>query len=321
MVILLTGPDSYRSQRRFVQLRDAFREKHDQSGMGTMVLDGKDATAEQIRTATGTAGFFSSKRFIGINHYALKGVACDPKELMSIVEPFAAQQDVIVVIRLVTPPAEGKTRGVKKTPTTLKIAEARTEDFPLLTGVALQRWITQEAHERKTRLNREALNLLATWDGNDMWKLSNDLDKAALLADNKTVTAEIIQELVVPPAVSNIFALTDALGLRQRAQALRLLRQELDAGTHPLALIATLANHLKTLWLVGTTREQFRTESALASKLRLHPFVVKKALVQARHFSPSALAAWHHRLVSTDEQLKSTSVDAEVLLSLVLAEA
>src|SRR5438552_3695231 len=63
MVILLSGPDTFRSQRRFVQLRDAFRSKHDPSGMSMVVLDAAEADGPAVRSAVTTQGFFSSKRF------------------------------------------------------------------------------------------------------------------------------------------------------------------------------------------------------------------------------------------------------------------
>lgn len=322
MVILLTGPDTFRSQRRFLQLRDAFRAKHDTSGMSTSILDGQELTLDAVRNAVRTTGFFSAKRFVGLNNVPEKGAAI-LEEIVGVIEPYAEDNDVIAVLRLVPVSASATPRRGKKAaaPKTTKVSGAKIEEFPLLTGAQIQKWLIQEAKTRGGSIVQAAVAQLQLWDGDDLWKLSNDLEKLLALANGKAISVDDVEAIVKPPEVADIFGLTDALGQKQSAKALRLLRQELAAGTHPIGLIATLANHVRTLWLVQQASQQTVSAPAIASQLGLHPFVTQKALQQSRNFSRAALAHWHHQLLLIDEQLKSSALDAEALLSLVILQA
>ena len=317
MIILLTGADTYRSQRRFELLRQAFRDKHDASGMGTSILDGQTATPEQLRAATTTQGFFSSKRFVGLNRWQATG-QISAETINEVLQPFIESKDVIVVIRQETAgPASGRKPRKTKAATTAKIKSSTIETFDHLEAADLQRWIHSEAKRRGGQVDEAASRELAVRVGTDSWRLNNELDKLLSYAGQRPATVADVQLLVPAPEVTDMFALTDAVGHKRKALALQLLERELSAGTHPLAIISQLANHLATLRAVQ--REQGRgTPAALAERLSLHPFVVKKAAEQSRNFDAKTLATWHHRLVSIDFALKQSSLDAASLLDVLI---
>lgn len=322
MVIVLSGPDTFRSQRRFVQLREAFKTKHDPSGMSMVVVDAAAADRESIRAAVATQGFFSNKRFVGINHYTASA-ACPPDDLRAILQPFGESNDVIVVIREV--PLEkgsGQKRGGrgKAASAGLKIPEAKAELFTPLPAAELQRWILAETKIRGGDITRLAAVQLMQWCEEDMWRLNNELEKLIAYADGKPITPEHVTALIRAPQASDVFALVDAVAQRRRADALKLLTQELRAGTHPLALIALLANHLGVL--MNVQRIPAGTGSAQVAKtLGIHPYVATKAVQQAKHFPADQLSNWHHQLVQADETIKSSSIDAEALFDILLAKS
>lgn len=322
MIILLTGPDTFRSQRRFVQLRDAFKSKHDQSGISTVILDATEANAEAIRGAVVTQGFFSNKRFVGLNHYS-STAACPPADLQNILKPFAASEEVIVVIREV--PVE-KSAAAKRTgrgkpaAVSLKLPKAKAEPFPILSEGELQTWILIEAKTQGGSINLAAAKLLLQWCGQDMWRLHNELDKLLSHANGAMITPEDVKSLVRAPEVSDVFGLVDAVAQRRQSDALKLLAQELRAGTHPLALVTLLANHMSVL--MNIQRLPNNTSPMQAAKtLGIHPYVATKAMQQSKKFPREQLMRWHHSLVEADERIKSSSVEAEALLNLLFVQS
>lgn len=322
MVIHLTGPDSYRSHRRRQQLRQAFRDKFDQHGFNTVTIDGQSATAEDLRTAIQTTGFFSPQRFVAIDDYLAASAVCRPAALLEILQPVIDQKDVVVVIReLIGEVKAKKTKAKKEKKTvaaqTLAIPGAKTEEFPLLTPSQLTAWVLKEAKARGGDIGRPAATELVILCAGDLWRISNELDKLLAYTTPKTITGDDIATMVQSPYASDIFGLLDAIGQRRTAAALHLLHHELQAGTHPLALIATMANHIRTLLAVSSATD-VRSPAALATSLGLHPFVVKKALSQTKLFEPQTLRDWHHQLVNIDYQLKTTPLDAETLLDVLL---
>lgn len=321
MIIHLTGHDTYRSRARLYQLRDAFIAKHDPQGFNVVMLDGLTATEAEIRAAVGGGGLFAKKNFIGISGYDPSVSACAPENVVAALAPKAKSVDTIIVIRDTTsPPKRAPARGKKAAAAkVLRIAEAKREEFPALTPVEAKQWLVAEAKRTGGVLAPALAEQLVAACENDSWRMATELEKLLLHAGGRPITSADISELVVSAVSGDIFALTDAIGGRQRASALRLLHRELDSGAHPLALIATIAKHIRTLRQVQQAVAEGLSEAQIAPALDLHPFVVSKALGQMKRFSPAELADWHHRLLETDYRLKSTPLDAEVMLDVLIA--
>lgn len=323
MVIHLTGPDTFRSHRRLQQLRQAFRDKFDPHGFNTVTVDGQTATVEELRTAIQTAGFFSKERFVAIDDYVAVGAACPPAKMLEVIEPVLENKETVVVIRELAGETKVKKSTSRKTAKkttaakqSLSVNDAKAEEFPLLAPAELATWVLKEAMTRGGSIGRPAAQTLVILCQNDLWRINSELDKLLSYADGREIIGTDVAAMVKSPYASDIFGLLDAIGQRRSAAAVKLLHNELQSGTHPLALISTLANHVRTLLLVGGAPNQ--NSPALATSLGLHPFVVKKALVQTKLFAPQTLRDWHHQLITIDFQLKSTVLDAETLLDVLL---
>lgn len=325
VIIHLLGTDTYRTRQKMAWYRDGFRKKYDPSGYNTVTLDGETMTAEDLRASLTAGGLFGTKRFIAIDGYTGKKQIVTPEALGEILHPVAAGTDVIVVCREVPGSSESEGTGKKKgggPKKKLTLAEAKeTHRFDLPTPAAAAVWLAGEAKLRGGSLSPTVAQQMVALCGCDTWRLANELDKLIAYANGRPISAADVNEQIVSDESPNIFALTDAVGGQRRALAVRLVHRELAAGTNPLALIATLANHLWNIRRVQRAVADGRPADAIASTLGLHPYVVQKTMAQARSFSPDLLARWHHQLVATDATLKSSGLDAEALLDVLLLQA
>jgi DNA polymerase-3 subunit delta len=119
---------------------------------------------------------------------------------------------------------------------------------------------------------------------------------------------------------ANIFDLVDCVGRREADRALRLLHRMLDEEAAPLYLLTMLARQIRILIQVSELREQGHTPKEIASRLKMHPYVVDKGLAQSRNFSMAQLEAAYQRLVETDWAIKAgRSEDVLALDMLVVA--
>ncbi len=322
MIIHLTGPDTYRSRVRLHQLRDAFVAKHDPAGFNVVMLDGLTATVAEIRAAVSGGGLFAKKNFVALNGYDPAASSTPPNDVLAAIEKSGATSDTIIVIRELTGAGVKKksSRGKKAVAAILRIPEAKREEFPALTAIEAKQWLVAEAKRLGSELSPALAEQLVAACDNDVWRMAMELDKLSLHAGSRPITAEDISELVVAAVSSDMFALTDAIGGRNRARALHLLHQELAAGVHPLALIAMIARHLRTLRQVQEAVEEGLAPAQIAPALDLHPFVVQKALAQSKKFTRGELATWHRQLLETDWYIKSTPLDAEVMLDVLIGK-
>jgi DNA polymerase III delta subunit len=291
------------------QLRDAFREKFDPRGHAIQMLDGAQSTAEQIVSALGSGGLFSTKRFVGIDDLTPTSPCFSSTALLDAFRSVGEDSDRIVVLRFV--PAASAKKGRPAKSTMPKIVGAKSEEFPLLAESGIRSWITTELKARKGTITREAQELLLLRTKGDLWRLDQELEKL-LAAGNGAITIDLVQALVAGDVRSDIFAVTDALGQRQRARALHLVSQELQSGSHPLVVVAALERHIQTLFRVREILD--RGASPKPEALDLHPFVVKKAMAQARSLSRDVLHQWHHAVLEIEKDLKTSPLDAETLI-------
>ncbi len=330
MIIHLTGADTYRSSRRLAELRAAFIAKHDPQAYNTVTLDGTTTTTTEIQQALSATGFFAAKRFVVLDRYDPAVVSVT--DLNKILQPVTkTTSDVIVVIRDMLGaaaksaarrrPAGKKTTPKKTIPSTVEFSDEKREEFPQLSAAQAVTWAIKEAQRLGGKIAAPAAERLVALCGDDPWHRATELEKLVLHAGGAPVTVADVEAFVHSDYSSDIFALTDALGQRQTARALELLHRELASGMSEFALVSTLASHIRNLWLVKQAHERGVAPSAIAAETVLHPFVVQKALAQAKLFSVATLSALHHNLLHIDHDLKTSPLDAETLLDMFLIQA
>jgi DNA polymerase-3 subunit delta len=87
------------------------------------------------------------------------------------------------------------------------------------------------------RIHPDALDLLVEALGADIARIAVEIDKLALFAGGREVTSDDIAALVPDARASNIFALVNAMGRRDRARSLEILDTLAREGEYlPLAL-------------------------------------------------------------------------------------
>ncbi len=309
MVILLVGPDSFRSLQRLRQLRQAFRDKHDPTGFNTVSLDGDGVTLAALRDALMSGGLFSSRRMVIIDPYVAKRGGIKPDRLVETLRPFL-DHETIVIIREVTSAPTDRRRAPKAS---LNIPKAKVETFPELTVPQAEKWVAEVVKQAKGKMVPAVIRFFVATVGTDTWKLHQEIEKILTYVAGTEITQETVAQLTTGQLTSDVFALLDAIGQRRPRLAATFIQRELQSGTHPLALVSTIRRHLETLANVQALLPA--TPASVARELTIHPFVAQKAAAQAKNFTRTELVAAHDGLVKIDRQLKTTPLDGETLLT------
>lgn len=118
-----------------------------------------------------------------------------------------------------------------------------------------------------------------------------------------TVTREQVDQVVVGHGSRGGFAVADAMCARQPAEALRLLRGCLDAGDHPVMVLAALTYKMRQLIAVAAGLDGKSVGLSI-------PRPQENKLVQARsRFGPGELTAAMQHLAACDLEIKSGDLD------------
>jgi len=209
----------------------------------------------------------------------------------------------------------------------LQLAQKEKQGYVRLFGVPdesrLQEWIRQRAKDKGVSIAREAVQLLMTLAGRDLRLLDAELEKLAAWANySRSVTVEDVRGLVTAWQESDIFALVDSLGLRNRKQAMQQLHALLANQANELYLLTMIARQFRLLISAKDLAEERRLRGAqLKRELGVaHDFIVEKLLKQSQRFKLDELVRLHERVAALDQEIKTGQIEGPLGLELLVLE-
>lgn len=336
MFYVLHGEDPFGRDEELAHMRQTMRKDDPAMGdLNTTILDGRQVDLSELRHMCDTLPFMSERRLVVV-HGLLARLAPGKRKqggrqaegeapawkrqfLQQLVEylPSLPESTRLVLIEEETLPAShpilklAKAEGKER---------AHVREFKVPKDRELPGWIQQQAVKKGGSLSSEAIELLAALIGPDLRLLELEIEKLLLYADGRQVTLEDVRALVSRARETSIFELVDCVGRRETDRALRLLHEMLDDLAPPLYLLAMLARQIRILIQVSQLQAQFLGKQEIVSRLKLHPFVVDKAMGQARNFTMAQLEAAHHRLVEADWAIKAGEQDGDLALDLLIVD-
>ena len=284
--------------------------------LNTTVLDGKRVTLAELRHACDAIPFLAEKRLVVVEGL-LTRIANQADYLQTLTEYLLQLPSTT---RLVF--AEAKPLSANHA--VLKLAKQEAQGFakqfdPPDTRT-LPQWIEKQVRKHGGEIEPQAAAQLAAVVGADLRLLDQEIVKLVTYVDAERAIAQEDVDAVVPYAQSAIvFDLVDALGRRDGRTAAQTLHRLLDAGEHPLGLLAMVVRQFRLLIQVKELRAEGANPQTIAKTLGIHPFPARKLHSQASHFTASQLDAVYRHLLDTDVAIKSGEIEAEVALDLLVA--
>ena len=167
----------------------------------------------------------------------------------------------------------------------------------------VRRWIEGRMKQRGMKPSSGVATALFDLVGPDLDRLALEVEKLGLFVGERgEVSADDVAELVGQLRPRAVYELTDAIGERRLANALRLVAELSDQGQPPLALIGALANHFRRLLRARELRPLEVSE--VQRKLGVHPFAAQKLVEQVRRFDMRRLKQCLDAVRRTDLALK-----------------
>jgi len=315
MIIFLYGEDSYRSRQKLNQIKEKFK-KSDPSNINLTVLDGEKAGSEDIKKAVQAVPFLAKKRLVIVENLLTKNKSKTlPDELINYIKKKIPETTVIVFWEEGSPDERTKLFKLFKKP-------QKAQEFKLLSGYSLSKWIEQEVKKRGGKIERNALDKLAAYVDNDLWQMSNEVDKLISYkgAKNEPITTDDVELLVKAKLDTNIFNMIDAIGQKNKKRALKLLHDQIESGAHELYLLTMITYQFRNLLIIKDLIEQGKNQYQIQRETKMHPFVVQKTFSQARNFSLNELKKIYQKLLDTDVALKTSKIEPNLALDLLVTK-
>jgi len=123
------------------------------------------------------------------------------------------------------------------------------------------------------------------------------------------IGVEDVVALTPRSAEAKVFLVTDALSQKNKATALRHVRQLWQDGEEPLMVLAMLARHIRQLLLAREMLDEGLSADEVAKALGGHPFVTGKVVAASRTFDPARLREMLVSCFDIDNKGKSGRAD------------
>ena len=125
----------------------------------------------------------------------------------------------------------------------------------------------------------------------------------------------MIEQLVSSSRVHKLYELTDAIGRKDRRNALRLIANLLESGEAPLRVSATLASHFRQVLIARELLDSGQTDSrVIAATAQVNPRWVDNLIRTARAIDSKTLRALCLHTAEIDRRLNSSGIDQKLIL-------
>lgn len=156
------------------------------------------------------------------------------------------------------------------------------------------------------RLGDSAARLLIEKLGPDLRLIDNELQKLTLyVGDAKAIGTTDVDILVGGVAETEIFRLTEAVMLKDRAKAMNLLERVLRQVDHPLQVLAALTNRFRQILTVKALVARGVSLREGPGVAKMHPFAYEKMVQHVRPYSREEIGKSMGRLLEADMAIKS----------------
>ena len=183
----------------------------------------------------------------------------------------------------------------------------------------LKGWIRDRAANHGIQIDEDAVELLLTLAGTNLFMLTTEIDKLALYAGTENpIDTSMVESLVSRSLEQNIFALVDKIVNRRIDQAFRIYYDLLKQNEEPIKILSIISGQFRLIYQVKELARKGYGQQQIAGFLKVHPFRVKLAAGQANLFNDKELAKIIDMLANADYQAKTGGMNKELLVEMIL---
>lgn len=289
----------------------------------TTVLDGPTPSVEEIVLAAGTISFFGGRRLVLMP--LIRPSTYSDKDLQELCDTLSDTENAIFVMTSLVEERFGKLRPGKREQKLISCCEklGYCVQINKPTASALQAMARDWAKETGAAFAPGAEAALLARCGEDQFLLRNEIEKLAALADYGTITPQMIAQLGTVTLDADTFDMVKLVTGGQTEKAQQKLRTLLALQNDPIMITGALISNYLDLYRVLLGRRSRRALSAVAKDFGYSGnwnYRLSTTEKTAARFKRAQLEECLHILQKLDTDLKSSRLDADLLMQKALCE-
>ena len=194
-----------------------------------------------------------------------------------------------------------------KTGNLFKLIQKQGEVFflPAFNKRELKIWMKQEIEKENYTFEKEMIDLLITYLGDDLWVLSSEIEKLKISCQrDRRINISDVKKLSKLNTSISIFELVDSLGYRNQKLALTCLTRIIRFGEPLPIVLAMIIRQYRLLLQVIDLMERKNSREEIIEKMHLIPFMAGKLLSQSKKYKTSELIKIYEKLLEVDSGIK-----------------
>ncbi|MDQ4075025.1 MAG: DNA polymerase III subunit delta [Chloroflexota bacterium] len=201
-----------------------------------------------------------------------------------------------------------------------KLPRVFIKEFALPKEHELPTWIQQRARLHGGLIERQAATDLASFVGQDVRLLDQEVRKLVTYAGEHPVTRKDVRLLVPYVQEASVWQLVDAIGSKDTRRALAAAQQILSEDpSKAIYLHIMITRQIRMLLQVAELLSLGKTQRDIQKILGLSNFVLNKVMKQASNFTIERLEAAFDHLLEADVAMKR-GADQQMILNLLIVE-
>ncbi|MCT1925976.1 DNA polymerase III subunit delta [Staphylococcus pasteuri] len=266
-----------------------------------------------------TMPFFSDKKAILVqNAYVFTGEKVTKElnqntdQLLEFIEKYDGENLIVFEV------FQNKLDERKKLTKTLK-KNGQLKKVEQMSEEEIKKWIQSKLNDNFKEIKQDALNNMIELTGINFNIISQELDKLMLfLGDRPTINKDDVNLIINRSLEQNVFLLTEYIQKRQKNKAIQLVKDLINMKEEPIKLLALITSNYRLYYQCKILSQKGYSGQQIAKTVNVHPYRVKLALGQVRHYQLEDLLNIINSCAETDYKLKSSYMDKQLILELFI---
>ena len=304
-VYLLYGEEAFLKNSYKNRLKEAI------SGDDTMNynhFEGKGLDVNELISLADTMPFFAEKRLILVEDSGFFKSAADE------MAAYLPQMPDTTCMIFVESEVDKRSKMFKRVKELGYAAEMARQDL-----AQLGRWAGALLAKEGKKITGRTMELFLNMVGDDMENIKMELDKLiSYTLGREVITDEDVEAICTVRVTNKIFDMVSCIVNRQTRKAMDLYEDLLTLKEPPMRIMFLIARQFNQILQVKELMAKGMEKSAIASRLKLPPFVVGKMMPQAKSFSREQILAYVNECVDAEEAVKTGRLADRMAVELLL---
>lgn len=262
-----------------------------------------------------TMNLFADKKVIIIENAYIFGSSSDQKISDRFLEYFNTfNSSTYIIFELNVDKVDSRKKITKKISEIGKVFEVKKLETNDLFQI-----IEKKFKDNNYTISTELINYLVSLLNDNYENINNELDKIFLLGkEDKNITKEDLDGLIIPSLDDDIFSLIDAITNKDKNKSIKLYQEFINRNEDMIKIIYLLASKYRLMLQVRLLSDRGYLESDIAKTMQIHPYRAKMVLREAYKYELGNLIKILKELDYLDKDIKLGNVDKNLALEVFL---